>query len=87
MLIGVPKEIKSDEYRVAMIPAEVEFLTHQGHRVVVQAQAGMGSGIEDSQYREAGGEIVPAAENVWRRKTGAWCAGSVSAFFPPSEER
>ena len=67
MLIGVPKEIKSDEYRVAMIPAEVEFLTHQGHRVVVQAQAGMGSGIEDSQYHEAGAEIVPAAENVWRQ--------------------
>ncbi len=67
MLIGIPKEIKSDEYRVAMIPAAVEYLTGHGHRVVVETQAGLGSGIDDRHYAEAGAEIVPAAINVWRQ--------------------
>ncbi len=67
MLIGVPKEIKSDEYRVGMIPAEVEYLTRHGHRVVVETGAGIGSGIEDQHYVQAGAEIVPTAENIWRQ--------------------
>ncbi len=67
MLIGVPKEIKSDEYRVAMIPAEVEYLARHGHRVVVETHAGAGSGIDDRHYANAGAEIAPAAENVWRQ--------------------
>src|SRR5215831_12688563 len=67
MIVGVPKEIKTDEYRVAMIPVGVEELTRAGHKVVVQAGAGQGSGIPDDDYARHGAEIVPAAETVWQR--------------------
>jgi alanine dehydrogenase len=65
MLVGVPKEVKPDEYRVAMTPVGVEELTRSGHKVVVQAGAGLGSGITDDEYRACGGEIVTTAEEVW----------------------
>ena len=52
-VIGVPNEIKTDEYRVAMIPVGVEDLTREGHRVLIQAGAGQGSGISDEQYSHA----------------------------------
>src|SRR4051812_6967262 len=65
-VIGVPKEIKTDEYRVAMIPVGVEELTRLGHRVLIQAGAGQGSGIQDDQYRDNGAEIVTDAAAVWR---------------------
>ncbi len=63
MIVGVPKEIKQDEYRVAMIPAGVEELTSRGHRVLVERNAGAGSGIPDAEYQRNGAEIVdgPAA--------------------------
>ena len=64
--IGVPKEIKTDEYRVAMIPVGVEELTRAGHKVLIQAGAGQGSGISDEQYSTNGAEIVEAAE-IWGR--------------------
>src|SRR5271157_5778418 len=67
MLVGVPKEIKTDEYRVAMIPVGVEELTRAGHQVLIQAGAGQGSGISDEQYHANGAEIVPAATAVWSR--------------------
>jgi alanine dehydrogenase len=67
MIIGVPKEIKTDEYRVAMIPVGVEELTRAGHRVVIQSGAGLGSGIPDEQYAVHGADIVTAAEDVWKR--------------------
>jgi alanine dehydrogenase len=67
MLVGVPKEIKTDEYRVAMIPVGVEELTRAGHQVLIQAGAGQGSGISDEQYQANGAEIVPAAAAVWSR--------------------
>src|SRR3954447_19946700 len=66
MIVGVPKEIKTDEYRVAMIPVGVEELTRRGHRVLIQSGAGQGSGIQDDQYRDNGAEIVPEAAAVWR---------------------
>ncbi len=47
MIVGVPKEVKEDEYRVAMLPVGVEELVSRGHQVVVQAGAGMGSGLAD----------------------------------------
>ena len=53
MIVGVPKEIKTDEYRVAMIPVGVEELTRAGHKVLIQAGAGQGSGITDEQYAPA----------------------------------
>jgi alanine dehydrogenase len=67
MIVGVPKEIKTDEYRVAMIPVGVEELTRAGHRVAVQTGAGQGSGISDEDYARHGAEIVAAAEEVWKR--------------------
>src|SRR6187431_1714288 len=65
--IGVPKEIKTDEYRVAMIPVGVEELTRAGHTVLIQAGAGQGSGIADEQYAQNGAEIVANAAEVWGR--------------------
>src|SRR2546421_3534197 len=67
MLVGVPKEIKTDEYRVALIPVGVEELTRAGHQVVIQAGAGQGSGINDDQYAVHGAEIVLSAEEIWQR--------------------
>ena len=67
MIVGVPSEIKSDEYRVALTPGGVEELTRAGHGVLVQVGAGVGSGITDEQYAAFGAEIVPAAADVWRR--------------------
>src|SRR5437016_6269544 len=66
-VIGVPKEIKTDEYRVAMIPVGVEELTRAGHKVLIQAGAGQGSGIGDDLYRENGAEIVAADQDIWKR--------------------
>jgi len=65
MIVGVPKEIKPDEYRVAMVPAGVEELTRNGHRVLIQSGAGAGSGISDEQYVATGAEIVATAAEVW----------------------
>src|SRR5437667_2322472 len=67
MIVGVTKEIKTDEYRVAMIPVGVEELTRLGHRVLIQAGAGQGSGISDDQYASLGAEIVAEAADIWRR--------------------
>src|SRR5262245_3745087 len=67
MIVGVPKEIKSDEYRVAMVPAGVEELTRAGHRVLIQSGAGAGSGIPDEQYAVNGAEIVATDAEVWKR--------------------
>jgi alanine dehydrogenase len=66
MIVGVPKEIKTDEYRVAMTPAGVEELTHGGHKVLIQSGAGQGSGISDEQYAENGAEIMPTVGDIWR---------------------
>jgi alanine dehydrogenase len=65
MIVGVPREIKSDEYRVAMLPVGAEELTHSGHRVLIEAGAGHGSGIADAQYELAGATIVPDSAEIW----------------------
>ena len=65
MIIGVPKEIKCYENRVALIPAGVQALVAGGHRVLVQQSAGEGSGFSDTAYQLAGAEIVPTAEAVF----------------------
>ncbi|QDU36417.1 Alanine dehydrogenase [Maioricimonas rarisocia] len=65
MIVGVPREIKQDEYRVGMLPVGVEELTRAGHRVLVEAGAGQGSGIPDEQYAIQGAEIVESAEEVY----------------------
>lgn len=66
-IVGVPREIKTDEYRVAMIPVGVEELTRAGHRVLIEAGAGQGSGIADEQYAANGAEIVASAAEIWGR--------------------
>lgn len=59
MRIGVPREIKQDEYRVGMMPVGVELLTRSGHEVLVETQAGVASGFPDEAYRAVGAKIVP----------------------------
>ena len=66
-VIGVPKETKADEYRVAMIPAGVEELTRSGHQVLIQKGAGLGSGIADDLYQENGAEMVQSPAELWQR--------------------
>ncbi|MEX0652844.1 MAG: alanine dehydrogenase [Phycisphaeraceae bacterium] len=67
MIIGIPKETKSDEYRVSMLPVGVELLVQQGHDVLVQREAGVGSGYEDGQYAAAGATLVEEAGAVLER--------------------
>jgi alanine dehydrogenase len=67
MVIGVPRETKADEYRVALIPYGAEELRRRGHRVLLERGAGVGSGIEDGLYAEHGAEIVPRAAEVYRQ--------------------
>jgi len=67
MLIGIAKEIKSDEYRVGMTPGGVKELILHGHTVMVETQAGAGSGFADDEYRRMGAEIVDSAAEVWSR--------------------
>lgn len=67
MVIGIPTEVKTDEYRVSLVPAGAEILTKSGHTVLVQAGAGLGSGVEDAEYARFGAEIVATAEEVWAR--------------------
>jgi len=72
MLVGVPKEIKPQENRVGLIPAGVRQLVQQGHGVLVEQNAGAGSGIPDAEYIAAGAEIVSTAEEVWARGEMIW---------------
>lgn len=65
MIVGVPKEIKDNEYRVALTPFGAEALVRAGHRVLVQAGAGEGSGFSDDEYRRAGAEVVADAAEAW----------------------
>jgi alanine dehydrogenase len=65
MLIGVPKEIKTHEYRVGLVPGSVRELVHHGHKVMVETGAGAGIGFADDAYRAAGAEIAPDAKSVF----------------------
>ena len=65
MRIGVPKEVKDHEARVGLVPSGVAALVHDGHRVMVEAGAGVGSTIPDEEYRQAGAEIESRAAEVW----------------------
>jgi alanine dehydrogenase len=67
MIVGLPKEVKDNEYRVGLVPAGVKALTGGGHSVLVETKAGDGSGITDAEYVTAGAEIVFSAEEVWSR--------------------
>ena len=65
MLIGIPKEIKNNENRVALTPAGVHSLVGRGHRVLVETNAGLGSGFADADYEKQGAEIVATAKEAW----------------------
>lgn len=65
MLIGVPKEIKDHEYRVALTPGSVGTLVRAGHKILVQSGAGEGSGFPDDEYRSSGAILFPEAADIW----------------------
>jgi len=67
MIVGVPKEVKQDEYRVGLLPVGVEELTRAGHQVLVEAGAGLGSGLSDHEYLRHEAELVTTPEEVFAR--------------------
>src|SRR5687768_11640214 len=67
MIVGVPKEIKNDEYRVALRPVGAELLRQDGHTVLVQRDAGVGSGFSNELFTAAGAEIVDTAAEIFKR--------------------
>ncbi|HEX9727066.1 MAG TPA: alanine dehydrogenase [Gemmatimonadales bacterium] len=67
MIVGVPKEIKTNENRVALVPAGAETLVGMGHTVLVEQSAGDGSGFSDHEYAAVGATLVPNVEDVWAR--------------------
>ncbi len=67
MLVGVPKEIKTHEYRVGLTTGSVYELVHDGHQVIIESMAGAGIGLSDEMYRQAGAEIVATAAEVFAR--------------------
>jgi alanine dehydrogenase len=67
MLVGVPKEIKDNEYRVGLVPSTVRELTAKGHPVLVEANAGRGAGLTDSDYQASGADIADNADTIFAR--------------------
>ena len=67
MLVGIPKEIKNNENRVAITPAGVLTLVNAGHKVMIESTAGMGSGFTDTDYESAGAIIYPTAAEIWTK--------------------
>src|SRR5205823_14001560 len=67
MIIGCPKEVKTREYRVGLVPGGVATLTGRGHQVLMEKGAGLGSGIADAAYEAVGAKMVDKATEVWSR--------------------
>jgi alanine dehydrogenase len=67
MLIGVPKEVKTHEYRVGMVPASVRELVHHGHQAIVERNAGVGAGFPDAAYQAAGATILDTAAEIFAK--------------------
>jgi alanine dehydrogenase len=67
MIIGVPKEIKNNENRIAITPSGVEALTNDGHKVIIQEDGGLGSAISNEDYVKAGAELIPEAKDVFAK--------------------
>src|ERR1700733_15726807 len=65
MKVGIPREVKNNEYRVAITPSGAHELVRNGHEVVIQAGAGEGSSIPDEDFIAAGAKILPTADDVW----------------------
>jgi len=83
MVIGIPKEIKREENRVSMIPAGVEVARHNGHAVLVEKGAGIGSGFDDSAYIRAGAELIDTPREIYER---ADMIMHVKEVMPPEYE-
>ena len=67
VIIGVPKEIKTREYRVGLIPAGAKAFINAGHKVFVEKGAGEGAGIRDNEYERVGVKILKSADDLWKR--------------------
>ena len=67
MIIGVPKEIKEEEYRVGVLPSTAKKLLAKGHQVLIEKNAGTGSGIPDEDYQNAGAEILATPEEIFKK--------------------
>ncbi len=67
MLVGVPKEIKVEEYRVGLVPGSVRELIHHGHKVIIETNAGGGIGFDDDAYRTVGAEVADGPEEVFAK--------------------
>ncbi len=65
MIVGVPKEIKAHEYRIAMLPVGVEELVRAGHTVLIEKGAGLGSGLADAEYEKNGAKLVASRDEIW----------------------
>src|ERR1700710_506079 len=65
MKVGIPREVKNNEFRVAITPAGVNELVRHGHEVVIEAEAGVGSAIPDEAFVAAGAQILATADEVW----------------------
>lgn len=65
MIVGIPKETKPDEYRVALIPAGVEEMLRHGHTVLIEKDAGLGSGISDQEYKKAGAKLIDEPKEIY----------------------
>ena len=87
MIVGVPREIKSDEYRVAMLPVGVEELTQAGHRVLIEAGAGLGSGIADASMRRSAGRSWRCRRDLVRGRVGGEGQGAAADGVAPVAAR
>ena len=67
MIIGIPREIKVDEYRVALLPVGAELLVAEGHQVLIETEAGVGSGYDDAQYQNVGATIIEDPGEIFAR--------------------
>ena len=66
MIVGIPREVKDHEYRVAATPEGVRELVDAGHTVLIEEGAAAGSSLSEERYKRAGGQFVSSAEDVWR---------------------
>jgi alanine dehydrogenase len=82
MEIGVPKEIKDQEFRVGLTPGIVRMLGERGHQVFVETKAGIGAGFSDDEYIQAGGKIVPTAAAAWNRDLVVKVKEPLTAEYP-----
>src|SRR5438445_5817546 len=67
MIIGLPKEIKNNEFRVGLVPSSVREIIHQGHHVLIEKNAGFGTGISDEAYKAVGAILTPNPAEIFKK--------------------